>query len=211
MLYYILVYLVKPFYWMFKGPQVEGRSNMISLDRAIFASNHLSMMDPIILALISPRVIHFMAKQELFNSFWGRLLFKSLLAFPVNRHQADLTSVKTASALLEKEKVVAIFPEGHRSVTMEVDELERGVAFLALRNKAPIVPIYIDPERRKKGHVRVVVGEPIPVDDVLENVERSARIDVVNNRLSAAMQRLAQKEAEAPPRAKFGAAVFGRE
>jgi len=211
MLYYFFVYLAKPFYWMFKCPQVEGRSHMVSFDRAIYACNHLSMSDPITLALVSPRVVHFMAKQELFRSFFGRLFFKSLLAFPVNRHQADLTSVKTVSALLEKEKVVGIFPEGHRSVTEEMDELERGVAFLALRNKCPIVPIYIDPQRRKKGHVRVVVGEPISVDDVLENVERSARISVVNNRLTAAMQRLADKEPEAPPRAKFGAAVFGRE
>ena len=69
------------------------------------------MLDPVVIALVSPRIVHFMAKKELFKSKLLALFFKSAFVFPVDRGTADLKSLKNALKLLEKGKVFGIFPE----------------------------------------------------------------------------------------------------
>jgi 1-acyl-sn-glycerol-3-phosphate acyltransferase len=91
-----------------------------------------------------------MAKQELFDSRLKRFFLKQLLAFPVYRRHADMLSLKQAMAVLEHGHIFGIFPEGRRSITGELDSFEKGAAFLALRCNAPIVPVYADPDWKKR-------------------------------------------------------------
>ena len=54
-------------------PFVLHRENLRSKGKVIFVCNHVAMPDPIAIALVSNRVIHFMAKAELFESRVSRL------------------------------------------------------------------------------------------------------------------------------------------
>ena len=166
MLYIIVKFLLTPFFWLFYLPKVKNLGRLFFRGRAIFISNHFSLGDPIRLAFIAPRPVHFMAKQELFDSPLKRFFLKGLLAFPVYRKQADMLSLKQAMAVLEKNHIFGIFPEGRRSLTGELDSFEKGAAFLALRCSAPIVPIYADPNWKKKGRVRMIVGEVIDPNEI---------------------------------------------
>lgn len=190
MLYIIGKILIGPLAWLILRPRVRGKRHLWRRGGAIFVSNHWALSDPILIALISPRIIHFMAKKELFEKPLARfLLMKGLYAFPVNRKHADLASLKQAMDVLEKGRIFGIFPEGRRSVTGELDELERGAAFLALRCKVPIIPIYSDPRTYRKLRINMIVGEPIDAAAIAA-VHKGKSVDVVTQAIADKLQQL---------------------
>lgn len=195
MLYVFFKYLCMPLFWLLYRPLIIGHENLFIRGKAIFVCNHMSMADPIVLAMVSPRLIHFMAKSELFKSPVGNVLFRLFLAFPVNRKQSDMASLKNAIRVLEKGKVFGIFPEGKRAVTDEMDVFEKGAAFLAIRSGAPVVPIYICRDTYKKMHLRMAVGKPILVGSLVATTPKNKLIDVVTDEISDAM-RVLQSVAE---------------
>lgn len=190
MFYYILRYLLGPLIMLIIRPIIYGRQNLSVKGKAIFICNHRSMLDPVILAFITFRPIHFMAKKELFNSWIGRLFFRSLLVFPVNRKNADLQSLKSALKVLEKNRIFGIFPEGKRSVTAGMDEFEKGAAFLAIRSGAPVIPIYIHPHESGRIRPLIMVGKAIDVNAIIAGTNKASLVDVVTDELSDAIDAL---------------------
>lgn len=175
---------------LFIHPVIYGIENLRIKGKAIIVANHLSMADPILIALITPRPVHFMAKAELFKSALGRILFNAFLAFPVNRKEVDLNSLKKALQILNKNKIFGIFPEGTRSVTNDMDVFEKGAAFLAVRSGAPVVPIYIHHSSYRTLRPKIMVGKPINISDIVANTNKSTLIDVVTYELADAINAL---------------------
>ena len=190
MLYYLIKYIIGPLLLLVFRPVVYGKQNLRVKGKAIFVSNHISLADPILIALCSPRIVHFMAKSELFKNKFANIFLRSCLAFPVNRKSADLTSLKIAIKVLNKEKVFGIFPEGKRSITDDMDEFEKGAAFLAVRTGAPIVPIYIHPWSWRMMHPKILVGRPINTIELVAEANKMILIDVVTNKIADAINAL---------------------
>ena len=190
MLYILLKYLLKPIVWLLYRPKIKGRENLRIDGHAIFVCNHISMLDPVIIMMASPRIVHFMAKAELFHGVVGNLLFRALLAFPVNRSQMDMVSLKKAMRVLQAGKVFGIFPEGKRTITEDMDVLEKGAAFLAGRSGAPIVPMYIRRDSFRRMRVVMIVGEPICVSDIVANTPKSKMVDALTNEIDRALHAL---------------------
>jgi len=188
MLYLFFKYLLTPFFWLIFRPIIIGGENLRIRGKAIFVCNHMSMADPVMLAFASPRIIHFMAKSELFANPVANVFFRALLAFPVNRRQSDMASMKNAIRVLEKGKVFGIFPEGKRAVTDDLDEFEKGAAFLAIRSGAPVVPIYLSRDTYKKVRLKMAVGEPILVGSLVATTPKNKLVDVVTDEISDAMR-----------------------
>lgn len=193
MIYLLLKYLFGPFILLFWRPVVYGRENLAVKGGAIIVANHRSMADPLLIALISPRIVHFMAKQELFKTGIGRLFFRALFAFPVNRKHADMQSLKSALQVLGKGKVFGIFPEGKRAVTHDLDAMEHGAAFLAIRSGKPIIPLYIHPDSYKKCHPIVMVGKPMDFTRTIANAQKSQLIEVVTDEIADAIYALREE------------------
>lgn len=190
MLYLLAKVLLSPFFLLLMRPRVRGLRHLWRRGGVIVVSNHWALSDPILIALISPRVVHFMAKQELFQNPAARfVLMRGLYAFPVNRKHADMASLKQAMAVLQKGKVFGIFPEGRRSVTGELDELERGAAFLALRCNVPILPVYSDPRTYRKLRVNMIVGEPMDAAAIAA-AHKGRSVDVVTQAIADKLQQL---------------------
>jgi 1-acyl-sn-glycerol-3-phosphate acyltransferase len=190
MLYVLLKYLIGPFVALFLRPIVYGQQNLRIKGKAIIICNHRSMMDPIILALVTPRIIHFMAKKEIFRTKVGALFFRLVHVFPVNRKNTDLVSLKSALTVLDKGKVFGIFPEGKREVSDSLDEFERGTAFFAIRSGAPVIPVYIHPDAARRFRPVLIVGKPIDISSIVANANRSSRIDVVTDELADSIDAL---------------------
>jgi possible 1-acylglycerol-3-phosphate O-acyltransferase len=190
MLYLLIKWTIGQLILLVTRPIVYGRQNLRVKGKAIFIANHRSMWDPLILALISPRNIHFMAKKELFESKIGNFFFRSLYAFPVNRRNVDLQSLKNALKVLDKGEVFGIFPEGKRAVTDSLDEFEKGAAFLAIRSGAPVIPIYIHPDTSRQLRPVMLVGKPIDVSSIVAAVNKSSLIEVVTDELSDSIDAL---------------------
>ena len=197
MLYFIVKYLLSPFFWLLYRPMVKNIGGLFFRGRGILISNHFSLGDPIRLAMVAPRPIHFMAKQELFDTPVKNFLLKGLLAFPVYRKQADMLSLKQAMSVLEKNHIFGIFPEGRRSLTGELDSFEKGAAFLALRCNAPIIPVYADPNWKKRGRVRMIVGDPIDPNEIAKTFAGRG-VDAVTEAIRDRMQ-LLKNEMELMP------------
>ena len=190
MLYLLIKWTIGQLILLVTRPIVYGRQNLRVKGKAIFIANHRSMWDPLILALISPRNIHFMAKKELFESKIGNFFFRSLYAFPVNRRNVDLQSLKNALKVLDKGEVFGIFPEGKRAVTDSLDEFEKGAAFQAIRSGAPVIPIYIHPDTSRQLRPVMLVGKPIVVSSIVAAVNKSSLIEVVTDELSDSIDAL---------------------
>ncbi len=123
--------------------QVKGMENIPQDGGVIIAANHISNFDPLIIGVPLKRKIHFMAKEELFVNPILRYFIVNLGAFPVKRGAADRTAIRSAMSLLNEGKMLGMFPEGTRSKTGELGQAEQGLALIAAKTGAMIIPTAI--------------------------------------------------------------------
>lgn len=110
----------------------------------LVASNHASHADPVLLGGTVPRRIRFLARSSLFRSRPFRALIEFFGAVPIEREGIGLGGVRTTVDLLRQESAVIVFPEGTRSRDGSVGKLQGGLATIAKRSGAPILPVWID-------------------------------------------------------------------
>jgi 1-acyl-sn-glycerol-3-phosphate acyltransferase len=160
----------------------------------VLASNHESNFDPWPLALaVSPRQLLFMTKAEAFTPVLGPLL-RAGGAFPVHRGQRDAEAFETAVRLTREGGVVMVFPAGTRRTKgkKRADEGPgTGAARIAFRGGVPLVPAAIagTDNLRRLERIRVALGPPVPVDDLLDQPV-SARARIATERLVEAIDGL---------------------
>lgn len=123
--------------------RVEGLENIPAEGPAILAANHVSFMDSIWIPLCVPRRVVYLTKAEYFDSWKTAWFFRSLGMIPLDRHSRDEaeSALNTAVAFLRKGGVLGVYPEGTRSPDGRLYRGRTGVARLALRSGAPVVPI----------------------------------------------------------------------
>lgn len=163
-------FLSKTVFFLLYHHRVIGRENLPK-GAAIIAPNHVSFLDPPIIAASSPLDVYFLARDSLFQRRVLGFFIRKLHALPVAREAADLQSIKKICRALEKGNKVVIFPEGARSYGGNLTTLKTGVAMVSLRTGAPVVPVFISgsyeiwPKGRKfpklKGRTVCAFGTPI--------------------------------------------------
>jgi 1-acyl-sn-glycerol-3-phosphate acyltransferase len=156
----------------------------------VLCCNHLHALDPVALAMITRRQIHYMSKKELLKGFGGWVI-KNLGAYPVDRFGNDVKSMRHTLKLLGKGKIVGIFPEGHRNADDLVHEFHPGAAMFALRTKASLVPVGIHSRYKPFARIQFVVGEALDLSEYKDKRIGSEDIRVVNERLHARVSELA--------------------
>ena len=121
--------------------RVRGREHVPASGPVILACNHTGIVDGPMLIGLSPRPVHTLVKKEMFSGFAGRWLVR-FGQISIERGSGDRAAISTALEVLRAGRVLAIFPEGTRG-TGEVTTVHRGVAHLALRSGAPVVPVAV--------------------------------------------------------------------
>lgn len=167
MLYIIAKILLKPIFFIIYNISVEGINNIPESEGYIVCGNHTRAVDPILLGLAFPSQIHFMAKHELFNNKFLKILFNALGAFPIKRGKPDLKSIKTSLKLLKEEKNIGIFPEGTRNKTNEL-KAEPGIAMLSIKSKASIVPVAIKTNYKLFNKTKIIIGDIINLNEFFD-------------------------------------------
>jgi len=172
----------------------------------IIAPVHRSFIDFFVASEVTDRKLHYMAKDSLWrNPVLARIL-PSVGAFPVHRESADREAMRRAQQVLEAGEVLILFPEGERRSGPVVADLHEGVAFLAARTGATVVPVGIGGSASvmPKGtriprprHIHLEVGEALapPERSGTGRVPRS-RIHGLTEQLTASLQQLYDRAVE---------------
>jgi len=122
--------------------KIEGQENIPQAGPVLFVSNHLSNLDPAIVAAALPRPPVFLAKKELFKYSVGAFLMRGYGVHPVDRRGGDVRALNWISRQLSVEKRMAIvFPEGTRSKTGGLLRGQPGIALIAISTGVPVVPV----------------------------------------------------------------------
>jgi 1-acyl-sn-glycerol-3-phosphate acyltransferase len=148
----------------------------------ILAANHASNVDGVLLAgWVLPhlsRQVQWLGKREMFDVPVMAQVIRAYGVHPVERSGADIEAFRIAEGILEAGHVLLLFPEGTRSRDGALQTPRDGLALLALRTGATIVPIGLSNTNRlwprgkkprfwRSGHVTVRVGKPFRLADEL--------------------------------------------
>ena len=177
------------FYWFMKSvvagpllltlfrPWIKGLENIPKTGGAILASNHLSVIDSVILPLVLGRRISFLAKSDYFTGkglkgWVTRAFFNATGQISIDRSggKASEASLNTGLAVLAKGDLLGIYPEGTRSPDAKMYRGRTGVARMVLEAGVPIIPVaMIDTEKvmpigtrvPKLKRIGIIIGTPI--------------------------------------------------
>jgi 1-acyl-sn-glycerol-3-phosphate acyltransferase len=200
--------------------RVEGATDAIPREGpVILASNHISNADGVIIGgWLTPRLgrrIHWLGKREMFDWPVVGWMARNGGVVPVDRGTADVEAFRLAQRVLLAGEVLMVFPEGTRSPTGELQRPKDGLAMLALRTDATIVPIGVSNTDRvwPKGrpiptpgkHATMRIGEPFRLSDELPSgldrkAQKSESTDLIMRRIAALLdERHRGPYAEAAP------------
>lgn len=152
--------------------RVEGAHHVPTTGPVLLASNHSGILDGPLVFFVSPRPTSVLTKSEVFVGFWARPC-GWLELIPVHRGQPDRAALQAGLAHLAAGGALGVFPEGTRG-TGNLDQVADGLAYLALRSGAAVVPLAVHgtsaalpPGRaipRLRSPVRVVFGPPVHLE-----------------------------------------------
>lgn len=191
MLYRTLELTVAPALRAFYRPDVIGFENVPRTGPVIIAGNHVSFADEIFTPLAARRQVFYFAKAEYFTTpgVRGRVMagvFQGLGQVSVERGDARsaAASIDVGVELLQEGRALGIYPEGTRSPDGRLYKFRTGVARVALRSGAPVVPVGLvgtrdvqPPGSRRWHHASVGVHFGPPLDfSGRAGEERSSRV-----------------------------------
>ncbi|GMA41055.1 1-acyl-sn-glycerol-3-phosphate acyltransferase [Mobilicoccus caccae] len=206
-MYYRLARMAfNPLFHAFLRPDIRGLENIPRTGPCIFASNHLSFYDSIVIPAASPRQIAFLAKSEYFTGHGvsgsiNRFFFTAIAgAIPVDRDEtrAAQKSLELALEHLSRGGAFGIYPEGTRSRDLRLYRGYTGIGHLVLESGAPVVPVGLagtdkiqpgDSRFVRPTKVSVTFGEPMSFagrfDDVPKGKARRIIADEVMDAIAA--------------------------
>ncbi|MGD0574209.1 MAG: lysophospholipid acyltransferase family protein [Anaerolineales bacterium] len=147
--------------------RVEGLQNIPASGPAILMINHIAFVDPLVVMAVVPRLVVPLAKIEVYSLPVIGLFPKLYGVIPVRRFEVDRRALAMALEVLEAGEIVLVAPEGHRGPALQ--QAKEGMAFLAIRSGAPVVPVSIDgtvgypsldPRRWAGGGAQITFGRP---------------------------------------------------
>jgi 1-acyl-sn-glycerol-3-phosphate acyltransferase len=153
-LYWFMYRIVRPLLRIVFRPVVKGLENVPAEGPVILASNHLSFVDSVLIPLVVPRRVTFLAKAEYFE---GSGLASVLGAFlsamghipvPRTEQRAAVAALDIALKTLDEGNAFAIYPEGTRSEDGRLYRGHTGVGWLALNAHANVVPVAVRDTQR---------------------------------------------------------------
>jgi len=122
--------------------QVDGIENIPTSGPAILMINHIAFIDPFVVINVSPRTIVPMAKIEVYDYPIVGIFPKLYRVIPVRRQEVDRRAIRMALEVLQAGEIILIAPEGTRGP--HLSRGKEGVAYIASRSGAPVVPVAID-------------------------------------------------------------------
>lgn len=185
----MLYALLRPLAWLLTHLvcryRASGREHVPLSGPLLVVANHLSWYDPILLALVLSRRVWFFAKIEVFRWPIVGWLCRMTGQIPVHRGEGDRAALEKALAYLREGKALIVFPEGTVERQEQMITAHTGMAMLAVRTGATVLPIGHTGTRRILRSLRswfprvtIHIGEPL-VPVMPEGVSHKAALQMI--------------------------------
>lgn len=183
-LYRIVRTLGYPIFLLLYRPEFEGRNNIPKSGSVILAGNHTNNLDAAIMLAGPTRVVHMLAKKELFKSKISNAFFRSMGCIPVDRKIHDENAKSEAIEVLKNNEVIGIFPEGTVNRTNDIIlPFKYGAVSFAKKTGAYIVPFTITGKYKLfRRSIKITYGKPYKVTDDLE-IENKKLMNIITKML----------------------------
>ena len=169
----------------------HNRERLLQEPPFVLIANHRHALDPIAMAMgIPKKQIVFLAKKELGKTPFTQNIMTRLHCILVDRHNVDMEAMRACMKAIRMKKILLIFPEGTRHHEGEMEQIETGTALIAMRSKAPVIPIYFDRKLSLFRLTNLYVGDPIPYNDLLSEGINADTCERMNERMRETFRRM---------------------
>ncbi|MEA2016517.1 MAG: lysophospholipid acyltransferase family protein [Actinomycetota bacterium] len=198
-LYKFIKFILKCIFFPLYRVKKIGIDKVPDKGKLIICSNHISYLDPLIIGVFIPRCIYFVAKKELYSNKFVSSLVTFLNSFPVDRESFSMKVFKTSFEILKNENALGLFPEGTRSPDGILGEGKKGVGFISVHSKAPILPVAVSGTNKviQKPHkrlffpkIKLIFGNLIETEEIVKKYDKKKAIDLVFNETMKEIKRL---------------------
>jgi 1-acyl-sn-glycerol-3-phosphate acyltransferase len=210
MLYEVVHSVVPPVAKAVWRPRVTGLEHVPATGPVILASNHLSFVDSLVIPIVVPRKVVFLAKSDYFDGpgvkgALSKAWFEGIGMLPVDRDdtKAAIASLDTALEVLGRGEAFGIYPEGTRSRDGRLYRGRTGVGHLALTAGCPVVPVGLTGTQDiqpvgarlpRLASVTVTFGEPLRFEGRYDGVPAGRARREITDEIMAAIGALSGQE-----------------
>jgi 1-acyl-sn-glycerol-3-phosphate acyltransferase len=187
--------LVRVAFHLWFNFRIEGAENIPQEGGIVIASNHRSFADPVSITIPMKKPLKYMARDTLFKNKIVALFIKILGAFPVKRDAASTELFKICDDILKSGKNLVIFPEGTRQYENKVGPGKAGVAMIAARSGADVLPCGIVFEGKKlhfRSKMTIRFGKIIKAEEIAVSGSSSKEMRLVRDRIMGAIKELVE-------------------
>lgn len=184
LLYKIVRPIIKIYMFLAYRPKYVGIDNIPSKGRVVLSGNHTNILDCWLIMSSTKRTVHFLGKDSLSKGFKG-LIFKNLGVIFVNRKIHDKEALKKAKEVLNKDKVIGIFPEG--TINREKKEptlpFKIGSVKMSYDTNSLLIPFVITGKYKLfNNNLKIEFLKPMKIKENLSEENDKLR-NIINSRL----------------------------
>jgi 1-acyl-sn-glycerol-3-phosphate acyltransferase len=123
--------------------RIEGAYRIPMRGGAIFASNHVSYVDPALIGVAAFRELFYVTKRESFSVPGLAWLLPKVNAIPIDRSRGDRAALTAYEGVLADGGAIFIAPEGTRNKGTRILDPKPGAGMLVYRTGAPVIPVHV--------------------------------------------------------------------
>lgn len=202
---------------IFTRTTVKGREHIPTEGPVLFAGNHLSTYDPVLMMVYLPKNVQIVGPGD-FKLLWpANWIVENLGLILTKRGAIDRQSIKQMEEVLKGDGLLALFPEGG-TWEKALEDVKSGAAYLSQMTNARIVPVALGGtyqvwgkmSRFKRPRITVTFGEPLPPVQVSGDRKtrqqelQDASVDLMK-RIYAMLPEADQRFYDEIPRQRFAA------
>lgn len=170
--------------------EIIGLENVPDRGGVVLCSNHTSNWDPPFVGSPIHRMVHFMAKDELFRIPVFGSIIRRIGAFPVKRGGVSKESIKLSLQLLRDGNILVVFPEGTRSNAGGMGK--KGAAMLALKSGATVIPAAIVGGYKLFRRTSVIYGKPVDLSEFADG--GSDQLEAATEKIMATIRAMVEEK-----------------
>jgi len=180
-IYKFIRFIGRPIVKVLYRAEYVNRDNIPSKGSVILAGNHTNNRDALLMIAGPNRIVHTLAKKELFNSKFKNFFFRSMGCIPVDRSIHDKNATNEAIDVLNNGNVIGIFPEGTTNKTnKELLPFKYGAVSFACKTNSYIVPFAITGKYKLfRKSIKITYGKPYK----LKSDDLTKENDILRNKV----------------------------